>query len=350
MIQKICFGLVSLIALASNLAQSQEISLMLVNDTSIVASGGLKEGVVSRSLAAADIAFVFGNNYTLFAQVQAQRGDNGSDFVGDIQAFSNIDEDDFNKLYELWFSGEFTSLGLGFKLGKVDANSEFAFVDHAGEFINSSMGFSPTIAFLPTYPSPTASINVFYEVDNKSLFKVGLYSDESNRFDEQFVAAEWRFTHNETIFKLGAWKQSGQIQRLDSIEVMREGTSGYYFVTEGQLALNWFSASNVGWYVHAGISDGSVSEIDRHGGAGVIFYDVFSDEGNSAGLGLTYIETSTYLRSELNKDETALELFYKYQVNEFLSFKPDLQFIISPASDITAADALVFTLRTEFTF
>jgi len=70
---------------------------------------------------------------TLFADLQWLAGDDGSEDVGDLQAYSNIDfpEDRF-QVSEVWYQQVFEEQHLRLKLGKIDANSEFAFVDSGG--------------------------------------------------------------------------------------------------------------------------------------------------------------------------------------------------------------------------
>jgi hypothetical protein len=40
--------------------------------------------------------------------------------------------------------------------------------------MHSSMGFSPTILSLPTYPDPALSVNDFYKVSNQVMTNVGI--------------------------------------------------------------------------------------------------------------------------------------------------------------------------------
>jgi carbohydrate-selective porin OprB len=73
---------------------------------------------------------------------------------GAAQLYSNIDASSRTTLYEIWFEQRLMYDRLRFKAGKIDANTEFAVVQNAGEFLNSSMGYSPTIVTFPPIPSP----------------------------------------------------------------------------------------------------------------------------------------------------------------------------------------------------
>lgn len=133
-----------------------------------VLDGGVKRGGSDRNLLVFDAEFdletIFGlKGATVFAQYQhATKERGGSMDVGDIQGFSNIElESSLDALYELWYEQKFVDGKYRIKVGKVDANTEFNFVDAAGGFANSSAGFSPTIFTFPTYPNPAMSVNVF---------------------------------------------------------------------------------------------------------------------------------------------------------------------------------------------
>ena len=85
----------------------------------------------------------------------------GEDEAGPAQGFSNIDAPSRTTLYEAWMEQRLFSDRLRVKAGKIDANSEFAAVPTAGDFLNSSMGFSPTIVGFPSYPLPKAGYQCF---------------------------------------------------------------------------------------------------------------------------------------------------------------------------------------------
>lgn len=101
-------------------------------------------------------------------------GSDPSDSVGDAQGLSNIQGDDTWQIAEVWLE---TWLGEQFRLkaGKVDFNSEFAFNEVGGEFVNSTAAITPCIVGYPTYPDPATSVNVFYVPQENLYFGFGLY-------------------------------------------------------------------------------------------------------------------------------------------------------------------------------
>lgn len=158
----------------------------MIVDTSYFGSNDLSDRSVTRGLFDVGVEGSFGN-VEFFVNGLLQRGDNGSDVLGDFQAFSNIDEDDFDKVYEAWLSTSVFTEKLKVKLGQVDINSEFAYADNAGEFINSSMGFSPTIFVLPTYPDPAYSLTAITEVSKSFSIAAAVSAGaDSHDFADRF--------------------------------------------------------------------------------------------------------------------------------------------------------------------
>ena len=62
---------------------------------------------------------------------QMLEGRNASTQIGDIQVASNIDAEEFAKLYEYWLSYEIASLDGRVTVGQMDLNTRFAYADNA---------------------------------------------------------------------------------------------------------------------------------------------------------------------------------------------------------------------------
>ena len=71
--------------------------------------------------------------------------------VGDWQTLDNIDADQFNQVSEFWYRHSFLEDTLWLKLGKMEANADFSYIETGIEFINSSAGLIPTVP-IPSYP------------------------------------------------------------------------------------------------------------------------------------------------------------------------------------------------------
>ncbi len=118
------------------------------------------------------------NNGTFFLHLQEQHGRGiTNEHVGDFQVLSNIDDDDFKQISEFWYKHTLLDDRLWIKLGKMEANADFAFVDNGVEFINSSPGFSPTIP-LVTYPNQDWGIVVGVKPVDWFYMNVGIYQGD----------------------------------------------------------------------------------------------------------------------------------------------------------------------------
>lgn len=87
---------------------------------------------------------------------------------------------------------------------------------------NSSMGFSPTISYLPVYPNPTLSANPFWCISDTSTFRTGTYPDKLNEFEGLFYISQWTLYLKASIFKVGAWHQTGKIKNLLQLNLMKK--------------------------------------------------------------------------------------------------------------------------------
>jgi hypothetical protein len=188
------------------------------------------------------------------------------------------------------------------------------------------MGFSPTISYLPTYPTPRLSINAFWKASQNTQFAIGHYADENNRLDDSFTIAQWTQQLGSVNATLGAWHQSGGIAPLDA---------------------QFFKSTSTNWFAQYGSSDDKTSEVDTHIGAGLVWYGVNQREDDMLGIALTHIKISPLLFNQYKKNETSVEVFYRYQLNDYFAIKPDIQIIANPAARIEAEDAVVFTMRFE---
>lgn len=312
---------------------------------------------------------------TVFLNFQNHNGpDATADDVGDAQAFSNIDSDGRAEIAELWFEQVLGDGQARIKVGKVDTNSEFAYVDNGAEFINSSMGFSPAIFVLPTYPDPAMSVNVFVYPTDHFYAGAGLYDGSSNEgvptgsrgpktFFESpadlFVIGEvgvtWDGDGDNLPGRLavGGWWHTGTFARFDG--TTDEETGGLYLVFDQTL---WLENPEVpddgqglGLFLQYGYADADVSSIEHHAGGGLAWTGPIDGRDDDVlGIGVSTVWFSDETGAGFTEDtETAIELFYKAQVLPWVSVKPDLQYISNPGGG-GLDDALVATIRVEANF
>jgi len=349
----------------------------LVTEWSDLLDGGVSEHSAFRFLldvnATFDLAILAGlEGGSVFADFQtADAPVDGLD-TGAFQAYSNIAIDgSITQLSQLWYEQWMFERALRLKLGKVDANAEFAYLGSAGGFINASAGFSPAIFALPTYPNPSTSVNLFVYPDDSIYVGAGLYdgaatvdgvptgsrgpatflSDDAS--DDWFVIAEAGITADSAgpftraRVSVGAWWHSGQFARFDG--GTEDGTAGLYAVAEGRV---WHpegvdladedDARGLWLFAQLGSADGSVSTVERQYGFGASLDGTFAGRDDDAcGVYLTCVDFTGDPAAGLGSDEWAVEFFYDISVAPCVHVKPDIQWI---------DDAVVGSVRVVFTF
>ncbi|WP_170246276.1 carbohydrate porin [Colwellia hornerae] len=278
---------------------------------------------------------LIGKQSYIFVGYALQRGEQGSDIAGDIQGFSNIDEKDFNHAFEVILAVELSEK-LFVKLGQMDANSDFANTKYGQEFINSSMGVSPTIQGLPTYPQPSMGLYSQYKLNSAITTRLGYYESSAkyNHFDDFFSIAEvqWHYQGNSSV-KLGVWNHS---HRENSDRVSASATDIY-------IAVDHYFNEKFSAFMQWGQAKKKVAIIEKHFSIGVNYQGLFSEE-DTLGLGFTQADVVAAA------SEQVTELFYLYPLNDKINIKPDLQFISSPSGNKLMGDLVIFTLRLSAQF
>ncbi len=348
-----------------------DFSLAYTHDVSSNVSGGAKSGSALRSLFMGSVTVDFGTLAGLPGTKAAlsyghQGGANGSEVVGDIQAFSNIDAAPFSHIYEAWIEQSVAKGFLRVKFGQVDANTEFAVVGPAADFINASAGFSPTILGLPTYPQPKMSLNVFVQPVSWLSIGGGSFAgtfdaadDERGTVKDQFTIGEVKASW-EALSVLGAgkvayghWRHSGLAERFDG--GLQKGADGWWATLEQRLTGDEASdekpASGVQFFAKYGSAPGMLSIFQQHAMVGLLFDGGFrSGSDDALGVAMTHVDLSNVADAGTPLDETSFEFFYKVKLFGFAAVRPNVQYIVHPSGDPSRRNALVATLRTSISF
>ena len=357
-----------------------ELSAFLIVDASQSLRGGrtTDRGAVRHlfeaSLSAATEPLFGWSGGTLTATFQNQAGTDGSTLIGDLQVFSNIDADGRTQVSELWYEhvGEDTPWRV--RIGKVDANTQFAFVEHGLEFLQSSMGFSPTIFVLPTYPDPAFSVNVFYEPDEGFFTGAGIYDGSLAqgvptgsrgisrllRGADVFVIGKmgWRWNAGNELedgsaslpgrVSAGGWFHNGRFDRFDG--TTQSGAGGLYLLLDQLIfreTLDPEDGQGLGVFAQYGYADPDVSDFEHHFGTGMTWTGPIPGRDlDSLGLGLSWAGLSQQPGAGFAEHfELSTELFYSVHAAEFATVVFDLQHIVNPSGRSDIPDALVGTLR-----
>jgi porin len=290
-------------------------------------------------------------------RLKSHFGHSGGEYVGDAQGFSNIDDVPRTHLYELWFQQKLLADKLRVKAGKIDANSEFAVVQSAGDFLNSSMGYSPTILAFPTYPEPQLGLNAF--VEPREHYHVGMGLFRTAHDGDMLIAEgarDWKLGEQELAGRssFGVWRLTGPVACFDGDYM--PGTQGFYMVTEQSVWSRKRSEPDgeekLSAFLQYGQANGEVSRFTRHLGGGIVLESPFAARPHDAiGLAATSARFTDDPSAGFQENaELAVELYYKVSLKWHISVVPDLQFIHHPGGLRSQHDALVLTPRISIAF
>jgi carbohydrate-selective porin OprB len=363
---------------------------MAIQEVFSVVSGGLSHGVAHpRKLDVSvdvDLNSLVGESAgRVHANWYAMAGRGISALAGDVQGLSNLESMPRRVLAELWWERWFLDDALRVKLGKVDTNCEFAFSEVAGDFLNSSMGYSPTIFTLPTFPDPAWSAQVEWRAQElvsarlavadgagQEGVKTGahgpstLLGSPADLFLVGEVDLAWNSGGGGRI-QFGGWRHTGVFARFDGgtephatggfvvldqtlwrEPELQQGTPLPYEGESCALSVGRLVRADQGecveLFVQLGTAAAQLSAIDGHLGAGLLWSEFV--EGQALGLGASRAELSDATGAGFgDAHETVIELTWRWDLNDSVTIQPDLQYIMNPGGVRSTRDAIVVGCR-----
>ncbi|GJQ28140.1 MAG: porin [Phycisphaerae bacterium] len=345
-------------------------------DWSSVWSGGIARRASTRHLfdmnATLDLDTALGwTGATLYADFYAASMRGGSRDVGDWQWFSNVETDrNGGQLAEAWLEQRLWDDAVRVKVGKVDANMEFGFVEAAAAVLNASAAYSPTIAGMTTYPDPSFGAVVFVYPTERLYVGGGVFDGATmdgiatgNRgpdtlFDE--AAGSWFFIAEGGVTweaagplaggraALGVHHHTAAFARYD--DDVEDGASGVYALVEQALWTTGEEDERGVWvFVQAGWA--SAGDVERHCGGGVTWRGPCEQRPcDVVGLYVTWIDLADEAGTPYAEDETAIEVYWKIALTGSVSVTPEVQVILNPGGDASLDDAVVGQVRFEVVF
>ena len=273
-----------------------------------------------------------------------------------VQIPSNIDSASRTTLYELWAQQVLFSEKLRLKVGKIDANTEFDQVQGAADFLNSSMGYSPTIMAFPSYPEPKLAAAAFYSVRRSDQIGVGVFRTAGNGILSVVEPGHsWSLPKNDLPghVNVGYWRLDGSIARFDGSQSSM--TQGVYTVLEQTVWRQTLTGKDsqrvLSTFFQFGHSDGVVSDLTAHLGAGLVMQAPLTVRPHDAvGLAYTGVQFSPYGNaSEKRQNESTIESYYKLTISSKISFVQDFQLIHRPGGS-AKTDCPIITPRVVIAF
>lgn len=355
-----------------------EFSAGYVGDFASAWSGNYSRTSALASLTDINVAFdleqLLGLPRTLaYVDAYSITGRDPSRAIGDFQGLSNIEGSSVQQIAETWVETWLSDVRV--KVGKVDFNSEFGFVESSGEFVNSTAAVSPSIIAYPTYPNPAMSVNVFYTPSETFYVGAAIYDGSnadgvntgsrgpstffsSDRSNSYFLCGEVGYawpgggSWGSGRAALGAFHHTATFARFDG--GTDDGTSGLWLSVEQRL---WRENpteeddQGVAAFVTLGFADAHVSPCGSSYAFGVEWRGaVPGRDFDVLGFGAFLADLSDDVGAGTPEDELALELLYKIQLTPAVSIKPELQWISHPGGLAGVDDVLVGLLRVEMLF
>ena len=273
---------------------------------------------------------------------------------GAAQVYSNIDAPSKTILYELWLEQRLWSDRLRFKGGKIDANTEFATVQNASVFLNSSMGFSPTIMAFPTYPSPKLAFTAYLKSVAHGSVGFGIFQTEGmGRLTVIEPGKTWT-TPSELPGRIsvGYWRLDGRVDHFDGSSY--NSTQGYYSVLEQALWRKDLGSGNerrLSAFFQFGEADDNVSLLTNHVGGGLTLQAPSGRRSkDSVGIAFTRVAFTSAPEQGVHSPELVLEAYYKFAITKHLALVQDFQYLHHPGGLSSNRDCPIVTPRLVVSF
>ncbi len=260
---------------------------------------------------------------SLLVYGQDGHGDGVSGKPGFAMPVSNYEAPSFSQLSELWLY-QLLPYGVSVRLGKQDANRDFAAPRFGGNFMNSSFGVLPT-APIPSYPAPALGAAAFVQTTDWLGFRGGLYEGDSRIQSvggDTFKPGSGGFAigaahldvgelgGRDVLVQLGGWHHTG----LD-----RTGGFGIvdYFLP---LASDEQEHTSVQLFLRGNFEpEATAPDAQVYVGGGVTAHGFrWFGVHDTIGLGFGYVSVT-------DAHQGFVELFFKWRPFAWFTVEPDLQ-------------------------
>jgi len=307
-----------------------------------------------------------------FVYLLNNHGNALSPLMGDFQVANNIEADSNSRLYEFWYQHRFNNATL--TLGQHDLNSVFAITDTGGFFINSSFGIQPDLsANFPISIFPLAGLGGILSINitPKITFSNGIYDGDPGTEENNPNSLKWSINQTDgallihelsyekktdslwqATYKIGFWNHT-QNQIYD--QVTKKGSQGVYFIGDKKLTSLTEPEKGLKGFTQIGFSLNEFNPVKSYLGTGFTYKGIFTNrENDTGGIAVAHTRFSNYYQSLFTsgklKSETAIELSYEFVFSNPIVLKPNIQYIIHPASNTNIPNALMALVRMSYSW
>lgn len=326
-------------------------------------SGGIKKGSTYLGLANVKVGFDThkakwwsgGEMFVNFGNTHG--GQPTATLIGDLQGVSNIEAGNLTFLYELWYK---QSIGkIDFTVGLQDLNVNFAASEVGSFFTNSSFGIHSTISgniSSPVFPLTALGIDLNWNISDKYLWKVAIFDGTPDDFESNPFNLHWKLSRNQGFLAIsefqinkslikgqsGCYKFGSYFHQHNNVIDSETQTAGVYVISDQQISSKLFSFSQIGF------SPKSKSNHNHYYSFGLNYTGLFrSRQADQIGVAFA----CAGIDDSLIGSETAIEITYKWQINDNFYIRPDVQYVINPAgTESKLNNAFVGFMRFGFDF
>jgi porin len=376
------------------------------------AAGGLKQDSIYQGnlylqmRIDSEKAFGFPGMKIFFSEL-VTHGPNPEDgLVGDAQGVSNVTARPGFRAYENWVQYDLLDNHWSILVGQYDVATEFYRSQTAGLFFNSAFGTGTELGLTglegpSIYPYTSLGGRIAYKPLNNVVFRtaildgVPLYrpNDKISPFrggDGLLIVSEAAWTRRDTPdhadehpshphFRIGrfsglppyddkvafgSWYYTAKFDTLDEVDqdgnpLHKRDSAGAYVLLDRVLwETHGDPKKQVAAFLQVGVAG---QEVDRFGSyygtglaaAGLIPGRPKDEMGIAVAIGrngFSYMQSQLQQGIPVNRAESAIEVTYLAQINDWLAVQPDFQYVVRPNTDPTVKNALVFQLRAEVAF
>lgn len=310
-------------------------------------------------------------NGAFFLGLEHVSGRNPSDTqTGDWQWFSWISSDrKRNQVSEFWYKHTFFNEKFRIKIGKMEANYDFNYIDYSLEFLNSSAALNPTIP-IPSYPNQDWGAVLSVQPADVFTCNVGIYQGENNgthsvgatlddlRGPMLIFEPSLKFDLGGLtgMVNIGAWWNGRRFEAYHNNRSSHEyygKAYGFYGFWQQLLWKENHDSKNcsqgIGFFAEYGWAPKDRFEIEDYTGVGLRWAGALpTRDDDCMGLGIFTVYFSDHAGFS-DHAETAIEFFYKLQLTGWMAFEPDVQYITNPGGD-GSRNACALGGRLEFVF
>jgi porin len=367
------------------------------SDVMMNLSGGIEQGTVllghTEARLALDLEKLLGwDSTSAYFNYHSNLGSKFNNYyVGSYMGVDNIEvATNTAQFYNAWIQKTYFSDVISIRAGLYSIDSEFYVTDTSGLFIASPYGMANEISQTDTpaiFPLGGLAVRAKFTSPAKNCYFQaavvdGVPGDPGNAYGTHIILGhgegsmsilelgytpqeekpstpelaesnqEEAESFNKTAF--GLWQYSRSFNDLLATDATRRHAQGIYILAERTLfSEKKHPSQGLAGFMRLGTASQDIYPVDWTASFGLRYHGLFSGRDDDiAGIAVTYNHASNKYRqlAMSNSGETDWEFTYRANLKPWLSFQPDVQYIINPGMNSGIKNAWVVGFRTEVEF